>query len=274
MNKYERNSLIIFAIIIAAFAFIQNAVDAAISSIPGEVKYAKIQSSMAEAEDENRLDGSSGDNQEGNSENNVNQNQTGNINQNTNKANQGNNVNQGNNANQNNANKNITNNQTKNQQNQTNKKVNIKRYKTTSGLAYFHYKGYLFFNGVRIKLPKGTRFNAESNDALGYYIGNNVRFSIVCKDVTGNVNTHIEQYNKILDAMLQLEPEQTVAYGKNTVKHRYCISEVEGKSVATHIYITGGNNKLIVIIYETPQNFNSALNRVVKEMLPTITYLK
>lgn len=263
MNKYERNSLIIFAIIILASVFVQNAVDAAISSIPGEVKYAKIQSSMAEAEEEKKLDGSSVDNQEGNSENNVNQNQTGNINQNTNKTNQGNN------ANQNNANKNITNNQTNNQQNQTNKKVNIKKYKTTSGLAYFHYKGYLFFNGVRIKLPKGTRFNTESNDALGYYIGNNVRFSIVCKDVTGNVNTYIEQYNRMLDSIVNLSPAKNLKYGNNMIKYRYCSLESD-RGLATHIFITGEKNKLVVIIYEAP----GKVDGIAKEMLPTITYLK
>lgn len=148
--------------------------------------------------------------------------------------------------------------------------ANIKEHRTTNGLSYFHYKQHLFFNGVKIKYPKGTKYVQENNDALGYTIGNAINYSIVCTDINGSLDENITKQFELLGLIGDLSKEQKVTYGNNVYRYRTYTYDYSGQKMTMHVYITGTNNKMVAMLYYS----KNSIEKVVNYMLPTLEYIK
>lgn len=237
MNNNEKKSLIILAVIIVVFSVGYVFADMYITTLPSEVKRAKVVSSVAEKEEElkkeqeqeeanqQKTDGSSG--------------QNGTDNTVSNKQ-QGGTVNKDNKSANNNTQKNNTNN--------TQKKVNIKKYKTTSGYEYFHYKGYLFLNGAKMKLPSGFKFEEESKDAILYGDYKKNAIVVVSKEYTGDIQTFATTFFNLLGALGNVGPEKQLTFGNNQYRYRKCVISSGQDSMAMHAFITGNNNRIVIMM--------------------------
>lgn len=241
MNNNEKKSLIILAVIIVVFSVGYVFADMYITTLPSEVKRAKVVSSVAEKEEElkkeqeqeeanqQKTDGSSG--------------QNGTDNTVSNKQ-QGGTVNKDNKSANNNTQKNNTNN--------TQKKVNIKKYKTNSGYEYFHYKGYLFLNGAKMKLPSGFKFVEESQDALSYSDYKVNSMAVVSQEYTGDMYINVTALFMALGTAGTTGPEKQVTFGKNKYRYRKYIMD-SGQSqlgnMTTHVFITGNNKRIVAFVF-------------------------
>lgn len=239
MKSYIKKLLVIVVPIIILSVIGINVVKSKAFTMSSEVKNTNVKSSRIETEEEDKI-AQETDNQ---------------------KANQ--NVVESNNDN------NIQNTQnTQNTQNSVMAK--IKEHRTTNGLSYFHYKQHLFFNGVKIKYPKGTKYVQENNDALGYTIGNSINYSIVCTDINGSLDENITKQFELLGLIGDLSKEQKVTYGNYVYRYRTYTYDYSGQKMTMHVYITGTSNKMVAMLYYS----KSSIEKVVKYMLPTLEYIK
>ena len=245
MNSNEKKSLIILVVIIVVLSVGYVFADMYITTLPSEVKRVKVVSSVAEKEEalkkeqeqeeanQQKTDGSSGQNDKDNTVSN---------------KQQGGTANQDNKSVNNNTQKNNINNSTNN----TQKKVNIKKYKTTRGYEYFHYKGYLFLNGAKMKLPNGFKFVEESQDALSYSDYKVNSMAVVSQEYTGDMNINVTALFMALGTAGTTGPEKQVAFGKNKYRYRkYVVDSGQSQlgNMTTHVFITGNNKRIVAFIF-------------------------